>query len=184
MTSIIPEGLSLELDVITPEKEKEIITWLDNREWSTELSRRTQHYGYSYNYRSGDLKPINPIEGPLLDIANMIEKAGLMKPVQCIANEYYREQGISPHIDHLSFGPTVIGLSIGGDTVMTFNHIKSNEIFNCFLPQRSIMMMTGPARYEWKHSIGKTVSYINSSGMKITKPQNYRRISLTYRTIS
>ena len=79
---MIPQGLSLQPNVITAEKEHEIISWLDNQTWSTELSRRTQHYGYNYNYKSKDLTPGTPIQGPLLEISQSIEQAGLMKPVQ------------------------------------------------------------------------------------------------------
>ena len=105
---------------------------------------------------------------------------------QCIINEYYRNQGISPHIDNLSFGPTIIGISIGADVGMTFdrNTKDSTETFECFLPQRSMMMMTGPARYEWKHSISKCVTYVTPEGKKIKKPDTYRRISLTYRELA
>lgn len=179
---MIPQGLSLQPNVITGQKEKEIIAWLDNQTWSTELSRRTQHYGYNYNYKSKDLTPGAPIEGPLLEIAQTIENAGLMKPVQCIVNEYYRNQGIAPHIDKLSFGPTIIAISIGADVVMSFN--RNAETFDCFLPQRSMMMMTGSARYEWKHSIPKCVTYLTPEGKKIKKPDAYRRISLTYRELA
>ena len=195
---MIPQGLSLQPNVITGEKEKEIIAWLDNQTWSTELSRRTQHYGYNYNYKSKDLTPGAPIEGPLLEIAQTIENAGLMKPVQlrdptqldpqrnlrfqCIVNEYYRNQGIAPHIDKVSFGPTIIAISIGADVVMSFN--RNAETFECFLPQRSMMMMTGSARYEWKHSIPKCVTYLTPEGKKIKKPDAYRRISLTYRELA
>jgi len=192
---MIPQGLSLQPNVITPEKEHEIISWLDNQTWSTELSRRTQHYGYNYNYKTKDLTLGTPIKGPLLEISQTIERAGLMKPVQCIVNEYYRDQGISPHIDKLSFGPTIIGISIGSDVSMTFN--RNTEKFECFLPQRSMMMMTGPARYEWRHSIPKCVTYLTpasdarsgspwalTEGKKIKKSDTYRRISLTYRELA
>lgn len=190
---MIPQGLSLQPNIITPEKEHEIISWLDNQTWSTELSRRTQHYGYNYNYKSKDLTPCIPIQGPLLEILQRIQLAELMKPVQqvksqtdlrfqCIVNEYRRNQGISPHIDNLSFGPTIIGISLGADVSMTFN--RNNETFPCFLPQRSMMMMTGPARYEWRHSISKCVTYVTPAGEKIKKPDTYRRISLTYRELA
>lgn len=76
----IPLGLALQRDVITPEKEAEIITWLDSHEWSNELSRRTQHFGYQYNYKGRNLTPGTPLDGPILEIAQLLEKAGLMIP--------------------------------------------------------------------------------------------------------
>lgn len=177
----IPEGIALSFNVITPEKEAEIISWLDAHTWSTELTRRTQHYGYIYNYKGGNLKSGPILEGPILEIAQMIKKTGLMNPVQCIVNEYYRQQCIAPHIDSLSFGPVIMGLSIGSDGVMVFK--RGNEQFNCFLPRRSLVMLSGPARYEWKHGISKNITYINSEGIKVNKPEDYRRISLTFREV-
>lgn len=154
---MIPSGLSLQEEVITIDKEHEIITWLDSREWSNKISRRTQHYGYEYNYGSKDIMIGPKLEGPILDIANLITKAGLMKPNQCIVNEYYRNQGIAPHID--------------------------SNIFDCLLPRRLLMMMQGDARYKWKHGISKNITYMKH-GTKITKYSNYRRISLTYRKVN
>jgi alkylated DNA repair dioxygenase AlkB len=178
----IPEGLALQRDVITPEKETEIIAWLDVHPWSTELARRTQHYGYGYDYRRKNLTPGPALEGPILEVAQIIERAGLMHPVQCIVNEYTRSQGITAHIDNTNFGPVVIGLSISGDGVMVFQ--RGAERVECFLPRRSIVMLSGPARYEWTHSIEKKVTYIDDHGIKITKPQDYRRVSLTYRELA
>lgn len=179
--STIPEGLALQTNVITPEKEAEIIAWLDTQTWSTELTRRTQHYGYGYNYKRKDLVPGTPLVGSINEIADIFRRAKLMNPEQCIVNEYTRNQGIEPHIDNLGFGPVIIGLSICGDGVMVFE--RNAEHFECFLPRRSVVMLSGPARYEWKHSIKKRVTYTDNNGIKINKPQDYRRISLTYREI-
>ena len=112
----------------------------------------------------------------------MIERAGIMKPTQCIVNEYFRDQGIAPHIDNLGFGPIVIGISISADGVMIFE--KGTEIFECFLPRRSMVMLASDARYLWKHSISKRVTYLTDTQEKITKPKDYRRISLTFRELA
>ena len=55
----VPTGLALGRDVIGIEKELEIIQWLDSHEWSTELSRRTQHYGHGYAYKSKSIVLVN-----------------------------------------------------------------------------------------------------------------------------
>lgn len=34
--------------------------------------------------------------------------------------EYKPGQGISPHIDHIKFGPVIVSLSLGSDIVMRF----------------------------------------------------------------
>lgn len=180
---MIPDGLSLQRDVITLDMEQKIITWLDNQPWSTDISRRTQHYGYQYNYYGSDLLPAKPLCGAILEIAEIFAKAGLMNPVQCIVNEYDRTQGIAPHVDNLVFGNTIISLSIGDDGVLVFS--KDNNIYPCYLPRRSVMMISGAARYEWKHCIKKSATYTNPlTDEKIVKAVNYRRISLTYRELA
>lgn len=179
----IPEGLYLTPDFISEPEEQEIITWLDQQQWSTSLSRRTQHYGYLYDYTRKNIDPIptTPISGPLHHIATRL----LNNPTQCIVNEYTRNQGIAPHIDNLSFGPIIMSISLNADTVMTFTHTDSSNVFQCLLPRRSIVMLTGPSRYQYKHSIDKKVTYIDPiTNTKVTKPHDYRRISLTYRTLS
>lgn len=184
-TNVIPEGLSLDLEFLTPEEELNLIKYLDSQSWSTALSRRTQHYGYVYDY-SGRKKvksmPAPVISGPLADIATRIEDKQLMKPVQCIVNEYYRNQGINGHIDSSQFGPRIITISLNADTVMVFT--RGTERYECFLPRRSIALLEGPARYEYKHCIEKKVTYWNPFlQQNVTKPQNYRRISITYREL-
>jgi alkylated DNA repair dioxygenase AlkB len=174
-----PLGLSLNLEFITPEKEQEIIEWLDRHPWSNKLSRLTQHYGYEYDYTKKNILPqkTTPLTGPIFEIIQ-----DYMQPDQCIVNEYRRNQGIAPHIDNLAFGPQVISISLGADTVMNFT--RDSEQYDCFLPRRSAIMLEGPARYEWKHGIDKTVKYYDPEKGLFTKPLDYRRISLTYRTVN
>lgn len=185
MDTTIPEGLCLTLDFITEAEEQEIVTWLDTQSWSTALTRRTQHYGYIYDYtrKNVQMTPTTPISGPLERIAERLSAiVNDFKPTQCIVNEYTRSQGIAPHIDNLSFGPIIISISLLADTVMVFT--RNSEVFERLLPRRSFVMLSGPARYEYKHSINKNVTYISpTTHLKVTKPHDYRRISLTYRTL-
>lgn len=176
----IPKGLYLSPDVITEDEETKIIKWLDEQEWSTVLKRRTQHYGYNYEYRSKDVKRTTPMSGPILKLANRL--SGIMVAEQCIVNEYYIHQGISPHIDSDAFGSVIMGLSIGSDGNMIFTR-NGYEKFIAYLPRRSLIMLTDEAREHWKHSIPVTKHIVLPDGMK-EKEEGYRRISLTYRTIA
>jgi alkylated DNA repair protein alkB family protein 8 len=183
---MVPNGLTVLYDRVTPEREHAIITYLDSQPWSTELSRRTQHYGVAYNYQSRNLHvtPAPPLAGEVQVVAQWVSDNHIMDgtgPVQCIVNEYYRDQGIAPHIDREVFGDTVVGLSLGADAVMEFT--RGDQTYFAWLPRRSLMIMTGEARYQWKHSIPKRVKYVDSTGVTVTKPAEYRRISLTYRRV-
>lgn len=173
-----PQGLYLTPDVITPEEEQRIIAWLDTQPWSTALKRRTQHYGYEYNYSSKHVNPTTPMSGPILEIAQRFSK--IMTPTQCIANEYYRDQGINPHTDADMFGPVIMGLSIGAPCNMIFT--KGDDKFVAYLPSRSLLVLQDEARTTWKHSIPNTI-HISTLEGSIVKDMSYRRISLTYRTV-
>ena len=110
-----------------------------------------------------------------------------MVPVQCIVNEYYQTQGIAAHIDNKNFGPTIIGMSIGADGVITFKrgagYGHEAGRYDCFLPRRSVMMMVSEARYVWTHEISGNKSY-SIDGVRTPKPIDYRRISLTFRELA
>ncbi len=179
----LPEGLILIANVISPDEETHIIGWLDKQPWSDTLSRRTQHYGYEYQYKTGaSLKPTADITGPLLTISNRLSDAGYLNSEQCIINEYTRGQGIAHHIDKPSqFGPVIVSISLGADVVMEFRHREHHDI-DVLLPARSMLVMSGPSRYEWKHGIPRKIKYM-VDGIEVTKPMDYRRISLTYRSV-
>lgn len=175
----MPKGLFLSTDVITEEEERNIIKWLDKQPWSTALRRRTQHYGYEYNYTSRFVSPTTPMSGPILDIANKF--SNIFNANQCIVNEYYKDQTISPHTDAKMFGPIIMGLSIGEPANMIFTN--GDKKFVAYLPRRSLILLQDEARTLWKHSIPSTKYIITSDGM-VEKQNNYRRISLTYRIVN
>lgn len=176
-----PLGLSVTENFLTLEQEVEIIQWLDTQTWSTKLARRTQHYGYEYDYQSRNAAVAAPvISGPLKTIADHLSHNNIMTPTQCIVNEYTRNQGISPHIDSPTFGPVIVGVCLREPCIMKFT--RGNEEYDCWLPRRCIYVMTGESRYNWKHSISPNVTYVHD-GQNIRKSDNYRRISLTYRTL-
>lgn len=178
----IPSGLKYYPNVITDEIEKILVDWIDQQKWNESLSRRTQHYGYEYDYRSRSAaKPTNAIDGPLLDLAQSLQENNIMTPEQCIINEYTINQNISAHIDALIFGPVVVSVSLLAPTLMLFT--KGTESFQIVLEPRSMVILTDEARYNWKHEIVKRQTFTLPSGSIYNKPSNYRRISLTYRTM-
>jgi len=163
------DGLELIENFITEKEEKIIMEFIDAQEWNTTLKRRTQHYGYLYEYKSKDIKKTRPLEDVILKVANRIQKREIMKPEQCIVNEYLNGQGISPHIDSLNFGPIICSLSLLEDENMIFERDEKKECI--LLPRRSLLVLKNDARYLYKHSL------------RAKRKEGYRRISMTYRTI-
>ena len=97
-------GMKLVRDFLTEAEEREILAKIDTNDWSNELQRRVQHYGWRYDYKSRQVDPSMHI-GPLPDWANRVAQRlvdegylGIL-PDQVIVNEYRENQGIAPHID-------------------------------------------------------------------------------------
>lgn len=176
-------GLALQPELLTPELEQQLVTYLDEQPWSTKLSRRTQHYGYEYDYKSRKT-PITaaPFAGPLLHVAEHLATHGLMRPIQCIVNEYTRDQGISAHIDAPIFGPVNASISLLAPAEMIFTRDSQEQ--RIILMPRSLLVMTGESRTSWKHEIRNTKKLTLADGTTYVKPMNYRRISLTFRTLA
>lgn len=157
-------GINIIKDFISEEQEKELITKIDQQEWLDIYARRVQHYGYLYEYRTRGLKKLPG------GIPSWLIPKGLdtyLSPEQIIVNEYLSGQGISPHTDAACFGPVIASLSMGADTIMTF---EGNMVSaDMKLPRRSLLVLSGNGRYKYKHSI-------NHKGDK--------RVSITYRTLT
>jgi len=132
--------------------------------FTSELSRRTLHYGYKYLYNNPRLQPSDPIPSRLMELIS-IEKLPLLaniKPFnQVIINEYKINQQISPHIDHIKlFDETICIISLGQQVDMKFEY--NSNIIKVPLEIGSLVILTGDARYKWKHSLinkGKNIRY-------------------------
>jgi len=102
---------------------------------------------------------------------------------QMTVNHYKPGEGIGSHIDTTSaFGDGLISISLNSGIVMEFTNTKSNsekpEKKLVYLPRRSVVLMSGPARYEWEHQI-VTRRTDTHNGVVLTRGT---RISLTLRT--
>lgn len=118
------------------------------------------------------------------------------RPNQCLVNEYVRNQGISSHFDDSrAFGDVIVIISLLNPLFMTLkrprhlrnhcSHILSEK--KIWLERRSIMVLSGDARYRWRHGITKAKRLTSPSdcaeNSEIYRGENYRRISLTIRKL-
>ena len=188
------EGLYIWNDYISEKEEKALLESIDSQEWSTELTRRTQHYGARYCYKSKKLfRDVEPIP---VDYTHLMLKYNLARatfptatfdsiwevlnppfvPEQIIVNEYLVGQGISQHVDSKDcFAETILSLSLGSQTTMIFENLQSKVKKSFILQPRSLLIMEDEAREFWAHSIPATVF----DG----KIKRTRRVSLTFREI-
>lgn len=101
---------------------------------------------------------------------------------QVILNLYPPGQGISPHIDLPNrYADGIIGVSLIGGTAMTFEHEGKGLRYEVYLPERTIYVMTGEARWEWKHGIeGRRSDSIQGVNGVETRLRS-TRVSVTFR---
>lgn len=167
------QGLALLEELITEDEERQLLSHIDASEWNTSLKRRTQHYGYEYNYTSKDaLKPTTPIPEWCTFLIDRLDLS--VRPDQMIVNEYNPGQGIAAHIDHPRvFGDTIVSVSLGSPVIMDMTLKRDGLHEEVTLPRRSALILKGDARYKWYHGIAARRS---DHGV-----ERQRRVSLTFR---
>lgn len=175
-------GIKYQGEFITTNLEQELIKTIDSSPWLTDLSRRVQHYGWKYDYKARKIDESMNL-GPLPYWAQSLsEKIHHSKEVpflldQVIVNEYIKNQSISKHTDCtpcFKDGIAIISLLEGWE--MTFSNPKTQAKFSLTLEPRSLLIMTGEARYSWLHEIPKRL--VEPSGLV-----RGRRVSLTFRKV-
>jgi alkylated DNA repair dioxygenase AlkB len=184
-SSIEIPGLTYVPEYITFEEQNLLIHAIDQQEWSINLKRRVQHYGYRYDYKNGTLASASYL-GALPDwagnIASRLFDDKLTEEAfdQLIVNEYQPGQGIISHVDCVPcFGNTIISLSLGGPCVMDFTHSQTQKKVSLLLSPGSLVVMHKEARYLWQHGIAPRKKD-NYKGTEITRT---RRISMTFREV-
>lgn len=151
-----PQGLQVIENFISPEEEKQLTQDILQSPWNDALKRRTQHYGYKYSYRNRSISKDDYL-GPLPDWSDFVEqrmqdkKLIAKKPNQLIVNEYLPGQGIAAHTDAKVFGDPVISLSLGSSCAFVFSRGSKQHVLQ--LNPRTLVIMSGESRNDWKHQI-------------------------------
>lgn len=171
-------GLYYSDNFLSKKEETELLLTIDKQEWNTKLTRRTQHYGYIYDYTSkGATEETTPIPDWCEFIIERLMKMNILttRPDQLIINEYLPGQGIYPHVDNIeSFEDGIVSISLASSIIMDLIHCKnpSNQK-EILLQRRSVVCFHEEARYKWRHGI---------KSRKVDRGlQRGRRVSLTFR---
>lgn len=176
-------GLFMLYEPISPAQEQQLLAAVNAGTWNYDLARRTQHFGFRYDYKTRQLpQSLGPMPEWLRGLAANL---GLPETQQVIVNEYTPGQGISAHIDSTSvFGPQVASLSLGSPVIMSFyTHAVGGgdgERVDVWLPRRSLVILTGDARYRWTHAIAARQSDVVNG----ERQSRGTRVSLTFRTLA
>ena len=177
-------GLNIIENFINDEEHSTLISEIDKSPWLTDLKRRVQHYGFKYDYSARRINPSMYV-GCLPDWTQDIQKrlkeiVPHFAPDQLIINEYNPGQGISGHVDcETCFTNTIISLSLGSGCEIEFINCKTHTIHKYYIRQKSLLIFSDEARYNWKHRIrGRKTDMLN-----FVKIYRTRRVSLTFRKV-
>lgn len=178
-------GLTYISDYLDSASEQELLDTIDAQPWLDDLKRRVQHYGYKYDYRARAIDS-SMFLGPLPDwaaaLAEELHSRGIYPQMadQLIVNEYHPGQGIAAHVDcEPCFDGTIASITLGSGCTMDFTHVGDNSKYSQYLEPRSIVVLTGEARYDWRHAIAPRKSDIHND----LKIERGRRVSLTFRNV-
>jgi len=178
-------GLAYLPNSIDEQTEADLLRHIDDEPWITELKRRVQHYGYRYDYRARNVASeswLGPLPEWLMSYCDRLRVDGYFPqaPDQVIINEYQPGQGIARHVDCVPcFTDTIASFSLGSTCIMEFTHVETWQKIPVLLEPRSLVVLSGDARYRWQHSIPhrKTDQY---NGQVFPRG---RRVSLTFRKV-
>lgn len=184
-------GLAYLPEFLDESEESRIVEEIDRSEWNTDLTRRVQHYGWTYDYRQrevADSMRLGDLPTWAATIAGRLVGAGLLAemPDQVIVNEYLGNQGISRHRDHPRFADGIATVSLLESWEMVFRRRDEPQDRRAFvLERRSVAVMTGEARYEWTHEIPqrKSEPVTGPGGERRGWRPRGRRLSLTFRQV-
>jgi alkylated DNA repair dioxygenase AlkB len=170
---------------IDEKTQENLLSTIDQQAWSNELKRRVQHYGYRYDYQARNLDPkqrLGDLPEWLALVCQRLQSEVFQgsPPEQVIINEYQPGQGIAAHIDRMSFGPIICSLSLGSGCEMLFSKQSESSRLSLYLQPRSLLILSGKARQEWRHQIPARK---NDKMGELSIPRK-RRISLTFRTLT
>lgn len=94
MERLARNGLTMHKNYITEEEESVLIDAIESHQWCHDLARKTQQYGFKYNYQSTKALPTVPMPGWLANLRDDLYP----EANSCIINHYKPGQGISPHL--------------------------------------------------------------------------------------
>lgn len=167
-----------------------IIEKLDEKKWfnvsDSAKSRKVQHYGYKYDYRTSNIfQKADDLPSFLKPLKKKIIKICKYKKLiddnydfnQCIVNNYEGNQGIGKHIDTHKFGDVICCVTIGSGAIMRFR--LGSEKKELYVEPNTIYIMSGDARYKWTHEMPSNFNDV-IDGKKIKRG---RRISITFRNV-
>ncbi len=190
---LLRDGLALHLDWVSEEEEASLLASLDSLPWDTTIKRRTQHFGYRFDYATkgnGSIMPLPEfVEALVRRCSVAVDGAGApllpwaqqgweLNRAQVTVNEYVPGTAIATHVDtHAAFDDGIASLSLGAGIAFRLQLPEQGHDISLWLPRRSLLVLRGAARYRWQHAISGR-KYDRVAGEWVARA---RRVSFTLR---
>lgn len=162
-TSAVPAGFKYEENVVTAGAEETLVSKLHSLSFSEfkfhgyKGKRRVVSFGWKYDFNDRKLLKADDIPDFLLSLRTTAAAFSNLQPdclQQVLVTEYTAGAGIGWHKDKPVFGE-VVGISLVAPCVFRLRR-KGNskwERYSLTASPRSAYLLSGPARWEWEHSI-------------------------------
>ena len=173
------EGLRYREDVISAGDERTLLARLGSLELAPFRfhgwlgNRRTQSFGWRYDFEDASFTPAEPIPDWLQPLREKAAAFSGLRPdefVHVLLARYDPGAGIGWHRDRDVF-EKVVGVSLGSAATLRFRRRKPGgfDRANLEVAPRSAYLLTGEVRWDWEHRI---------------VPGDELRFSITFRTLS
>ena len=169
-------GLDYRADFITRDEERDLLAHLQAMDlapfrfqgWTG--NRKTQSYGWRYDFDDASFLPTEPIPHWLIRLRDRAAEYAGDEIAHALNARYDPGAGIGWHKDRSVFD-RVVGVSLGSPAILRFRQRTPTGFTRFHLPvePRSAYLLSDEARYEWEHRI---------------VPGDELRFSITFRTMS
>ncbi|KAL9187624.1 hypothetical protein ACHAXT_006002 [Thalassiosira profunda] len=178
------EGLHVALNCFTEAEEERIFRAIGSDHAMMGVGDKQRRWG-----ASGPTHPTFP-EEDFYRLLNVVRDSGLwnngplVPPDYCLPLVYPVGASFRAHFDSAyRWGEVVIGVTLGQQARMRFySGRKPREPATVVLPRRSIYVMSGPSRYDFKHGILQQKLSDFGDDKRISWNPNNLRKSLTFRS--
>jgi alkylated DNA repair dioxygenase AlkB len=175
------DGLRYIPDYVDQAWHDDLLSCVDMHAWLDTVDHRFQVYGYRYHHPTRSVFPAEALPSWAGTLADRLCRDGLMPdvPNQLVVNDYAPGAGFFAHVDQAAFGDRVASVSLGSSCVMRFLECDDRRTEEILLEPRSILLLSGEARWNWRHGIPARSTDV---WQQRERPRA-RRVSLTFRIV-
>ncbi|KAJ1727746.1 hypothetical protein LPJ61_004415, partial [Coemansia biformis] len=157
--------------------------------WTQVQSRYVKHYGHSFDYHTRHIGDASQTASQQLPqwFSPLVERVWerlpdyTQQPDQLTVQRYPPGSGIAFHVDsHTAFTDAIVVLSLGTPVQMDLREPATHALVTIDLRPRSLVLLTGEARFGWEHAIRLRRSDLIDGRVR----ERCERWSITMRTVN